>query len=210
MGDEFRKHLIVKHVRKYCRSNKIKLIISNNGYGNLFDPVSKIMHIEDTVGKSLSYKLFILAHEYGHLFQYVMDQDSLNLNTLDESIYGKLMNGEYVESNKKKKMIRALLTEEHRATTIGLQLLKSLNGYPSSSTMRMIQRQANINMLKYYLRLHYGYDVSGLNYFYHEIPNSKFIIPMSKEFSELVKKIRPRLKLENDIKHKVTKYYEYN
>jgi hypothetical protein len=210
MSIEFKKHLIVNHVRKYCKTNGIKLIISNKGLGNMFDPESRIMHIEDTKGKSLSYKLFILSHEYGHLFQYVMDQDSLNLNSLDESIYHKLMLGEVVESTKKKKMIRALLTEEHRATTIGLQYLKVHDCYPAYSTLKMIKRQANINMIRYYMRLHYGYEVSGLKHLAYKIPNSHFVIPMSKEFNELVKKIRPQLKLENDIKQTLDKYYEYN
>jgi len=210
MSIEFKKHLIVNHVRKYCKTNGIKLIISNKGLGNMFDPESKIMHIEDTKGKSLSYKLFILSHEYGHMFQYVMDQDSLNLNSLDESIYHKLMMGERVESSKKKKMIRALLTEEHRATTIGLQYLKVHDCYPAYSTMKMIRRQANINMIRYYMRLHYGYEVSGLKHLSHVIPSTHFIIPMSKEFNVLVKELRPQLKLENDIKQTLDKYYEYN
>lgn len=210
MSIEFKKHLIVNHVRKYCKTNGIKLIISNKGLGNMFDPESRIMHIEDTKGKSISYKLFILSHEYGHLFQYVMDQDSLNLNSLDESIYHKLMLGEVVESSKKKKMIRALLTEEHRATTIGLQYLKVHDCYPAYSTLKMIKRQANINMIRYYMRLHYGYEVSGLKHLAYKIPNTHFVIPMSKEFNELVKKLRPQLKLENDIKHTLDKYYEYN
>lgn len=210
MDIEFKKHLIVSHVRKYCKTNGIKLIISNKGLGNMFDPVSKIMHIEDTKGKSLSYKLFILSHEYGHMFQYVMDQDSLNLNSLDESIYHKLIMGERVESSKKKKMIRALLTEEFRATSIGLQFLKVHNCHPVCATMKMIKRQANINMIRYYMRLHYGYEVSGLKHLASNITNTHFIIPMSKEFNELVKELRPQLKLENDIKHTVDKYYEYN
>lgn len=209
MGSEFKNNLIVKYIRKYCKSNGIKLIISNKGLGSFFDPVSKTIHIADADNKSLSYKLFIIAHEYGHLFQYVMDKDTLNTNILDESIFKKLLEGEYVEPSKKKKMIKALLTDEYRASSIGLQLLKSFNSYPASSTIRKIKREANFNMLRYYIRLNYGYDVSGLKHFYSEIPNSTFIIPLSTEFNELVKRIRPRLKIETDIKMLLDTYNEY-
>lgn len=209
MINEFKSHIIVKHIRKYCKSNGIKLTISTSMLGNLFDPASGIMHIEDTPGKSLSYKLFIIAHEYGHLFQHVMNKDSLNVNTLDEFIYSKLRNGENVTSKKKKQMIRALLTEEYRATSIGLQLLKVFNKYPTHTSMKMIKRQANLNMLKYYMWLNYGYDITALNYFVNDIPYNGFIIPLSSEFNTLVRRIRPQLKLDNKIKNILNTHTEY-
>ena len=183
------------------------MLISNKRHGNYLDPNANTIHIEDTSDKSLSYKLFILAHEYGHLFQLIVDQDALNTNKLNDVLYNKLMNGEYVIPRKKKQVIRALLTEEHRATTIGLQLLRSMDSYPAKPTMRFIMRQANMNLIKYYIHLNYSYDTSSMKEFKNDIPDDSFIIPYSDEFNALVNRIK--ICIDTTTKHPKL-YREYN
>lgn len=183
------------------------MLISNKRHGNYLDPNANTIHIEDTSDKSLSYKLFILAHEYGHLFQLIVDQDALNTNKLNDVLYNKLMNGEYVIPRKKKQVIRALLTEEHRATTIGLQLLRSMDSYPTKPTMRFIMRQANMNLIKYYIHLNYSYDTSSMKEFKNDIPDDSFIIPYSDKFNTLVNRIK--ICIDTTTKHPKL-YREYN
>lgn len=207
MDKLFRNHAVVKFVRKYCKLNKWKMLISNKRHGNFIDPNTNTIHIEDVPDKSLSYKLFILSHEYGHLFQNIVDQDSLNTNKLNDEHYNKLMKGGYIIPRKKKQVIRALLTEEHRATTIGLQLLKNMDSYPTKSTMRLIMRQANMNLIKYYMHLNYSYDTSNLKAFKNDIPDDSFIIPYSDDFNVLVNKIK--LCIDTTTKHPKL-YREYN
>lgn len=207
MDKLFRNHDVVKYVRKYCKLNKWKMLISNKRQGNYLDPNANTIHIEDTSDKSLSYKLFILAHEYGHLFQLIVDQDALNTNKLNDVLYNKLMNGEYVIPRKKKQVIRALLTEEYRATTIGLQLLRSMDSYPAKPTMRFIMRQANMNLIKYYMHLNYSYDTSSMKEFKNDIPDDSFIIPYSDEFNALVNRIK--ICIDTTTKHPKL-YREYN
>lgn len=207
MDKLFRNHAVVKFVRKYCKLNKWKMLISNKRHGNFIDPNTNIIHIEDVPDKSLSYKLFILAHEYGHLFQNIVDLDSFNTNKLNDELYNKLMNGAYIIPRKKKQVIRALLTEEHRATTIGLQLLKNMDSYPTKSTMRLIMRQANMNLIKYYIHLNYSYDTSSMKEFKNDIPDDSFIIPYSDEFNTLVNRIK--ICIDTTTKHPKL-YREYN
>ena len=117
------------------------------------------------------------------------------------------MNGEYVIPRKKKQVIRALLTEEHRATTIGLQLLRYMDSYPAKPTMRFIMRQANMNLIKYYIHLNYRYDTSSMKEFKNDIPDDSFVIPYSDEFNALVNRIK--ICIDTTTKHPKL-YREYN
>lgn len=188
---KFRNHSVVKLISNYCNSNNITLTISDKCDGNHYETVSRQMYIELDESKSLSYRLFIISHEYGHAYQAVNNMNNY-AGSDDEEVYEKMLNGDRVDFRSKRKIIRCLLRNEFDATQIGLALLKDNKSYPPENTLRMIKRKANIQLLYHYLTLSYGYDIRPEDNFASiiELPN-KFIVPFSVEFNAIIKVVKP-------------------
>lgn len=191
MHVKFRNHSVVKEISSYCDLNNIEFHLSETCDGDHFDTELRRLCIHLDSSKSLAYRLFITAHEYGHAYQYVNGINRYD-GSDEEEVYNNLMDGKKVNSRSKRKIIRSLLKNEFDATQIGLTLLRTQKCYPPHHTLALIKRKANMQLIYHYLTLNYGYDIRHSDNFMKniEIPNT-FLVPFSSEFNYIVKQVKP-------------------